>query len=102
MRRILLVLVGGLVMAAIVVASALPAFARVNCVPPDDVATRCWGGNSARDAGFTGGGGGNYQQYPDENKLVISGGGATKEFGSGGGRCTIIFGEPDTPCTGKQ
>ena len=101
MRRILLVLVVGLVMAAMVVASALPAFARVNCVPPDSEYTRCSGGNSARDAGFTGGGGGNYQQYPTENTLVISGGGATKEFGSHGGRCTTVFGEPDT-CTGKQ
>jgi hypothetical protein len=101
MRRILLVLVVGLVMAAMVVASALPAFARVNCVPPDDVATRCSGGNSALENGLHGGGGSNYQQYPSENKLLISGGGGAKELGGHGGRCTIKFGEPDT-CTGKQ
>ena|SRR5215216_5959944 len=97
MRRLLLVLTVALVMAAMVVANVMPAFAKTNCTSDFN---RCSGGGSAREAGFTGGGGSNYQQHPSENSLVISGGGGTKEFGGSGGRCTYVF-DVSTTCTGN-
>src|SRR5215211_754798 len=96
MRRLLLVLTVALVMAAMVVANVMPAFAKTNRTSDFN---RCSGGGSAREAGFTGGGS-NHQQHPSENSLVISGGDGTKEFGGSGGRCTYVF-DVSTTCTGN-
>ena len=81
MRRMLMLLTVALVMAAMMILAAVPAFARVK---GDCPTTGCRGGQ-AFDTG-TGGGGSNITINPD-GTYNISGGFGTRGGGSGG-HCT--------------
>ena len=95
MRRILLVLSFAVVMVAMVLATAVPAFTKTfNCEIPRDEFINCGGGSGSR-----GGGSGGHQatdQFvnPNPTFLVESGGGSIDADqdgvpdGGGGGRCT--------------
>ena len=101
MRRIFLVLAVALVMAAMLVATAVPAFAGGQCTRPTGEFTSCAGGGGGK-----GGGGGehffttNAEDGP-RTFLDVSGGSGGPGGGEGG-RC-VYSGDPLTPeCNGTR
>ena len=98
MRRILLVLSVAALMAAMVVATAVPALAKpLNCNSPTGEYLQCAGGSGKQG----GGGGGRDAGSYDRTILVSSGGGgADNQGGGGGGRCAFGVPGPDQ-CVGS-
>jgi hypothetical protein len=110
MRRILLVLTAAMVIALMVVAMAVPAFAKINCTPngEGELCSPASGGygDGGQDYGGNGGGGGAHSTYdpnaPEgEPHVVISGGNGfggsdlQSDSGGGGGHC-VSYTSPNT------
>ena len=112
MRRIMVLVTAAIVMAAMVVAMAVPAFAGVTCKETQDPYSQtCSGGTSASEPGginngSVGGQGGHVTNDNSANdfsggsggKTTVEGGGVDSAGGSGG-HCE--FGEPSDQCVGS-
>ena len=90
MRRIGMVVTVVALMAAMIVATAAPAFAKGDCNSPTGGYEQCAGGSGERGGGGGGRDGGSY----DRTILVSSGGGGADNQGGGGGGGRCAFGVP--------
>ena len=97
MRRILMLLTVALVMAAMMVAMAMPAFAERTCSQPTSTTLVCTGGTGF--GGGNGGFGGKFAINEASGDFTISGGGG-QQGGGGGGRCTGNFYGGEEECKG--
>ena len=91
MRRILLVLSAAALIAAMMVAMAMPAFAGGTCNAPAGEFIQCAGGGGER-----GGGGGGRGADDLQTGAVVQSGGFGEKGGGGGSRCV------DQDCVGSR
>jgi hypothetical protein len=95
MKRIMLLVVVALVMAAMMVLVAAPAFARLNCESGVGTFT-CRGGEGSQGGGFGTRLTTDFTQPGYYNVFIYGSGGGGDGSGGGGVRCTSYLLEPET------